>query len=220
MVMTGITPVIYYDPPQRVIRTDLPDGTFSRLEFDPWWQATWDQNDTVKDSAWFAERMELPADAPGHRAANLALAHAETPAIAHLDTLGRTFLMVADNGPAGKYETRVELDVEGNQRTVTDALGRTVMAYDYDLLGTVVHHSASMDAGERWMLGDVAGNPIRSWDSRGHIFRTKYDELPAPARAALRARHRCGPISTRTSLTARCCSNAPNTARASRATGN
>ena len=32
-----------------------------------------------------------------------------------------------------------------------------------------------MEAGERWMLNDVAGKPICAWDSRGHAFRTDYD---------------------------------------------
>ena len=39
------------------------------------------------------------------------------------------------------------------------------MRYDYDMLGTRIHQ-ASMEAGERWMLNDVTGKPIRAWDSR------------------------------------------------------
>ena len=100
-----------------------------------------------------------------------AAAHANTPDHAHLDTLGRTFLTIADNGAEGKYATRVELDIEGNQRAVIDALDRKVMVYDYDMLGNRIHQ-ASMEAGERWMLNDATGKPIRAWDSRGHEFRT------------------------------------------------
>jgi hypothetical protein len=33
------------------------------------------------------------------------------------------------------------------------------------------------------MLNDVAGKPIRAWDSRGHIFRTEYDPLRRPRRS-------------------------------------
>ena len=40
-----------------------------------------------------------------------------------------------------------------------------VMRYDYDMLGNRIHQ-ASMEAGERWTLSDVAGKPIRAWDSR------------------------------------------------------
>ena len=68
----------------------------------------------------------------------------------------------------------VVLDIEGNQREVIDAIGRVVMRYDYDLLGNRIHQ-ASMEAGERWMLDDVAGKPLYAWDSRGHRLRTAYD---------------------------------------------
>src|SRR5439155_13994577 len=84
------------------------------------------------------------------------------------------------------YPTRVELDIEGNQRGVRDAIvqngdqqGRIVMRYDYDMLGNRIHQ-ASMEAGERWMLNDVAGKPLYSWDSRNHRFRTAYDPLRRP----------------------------------------
>lgn len=64
------------------------------------------------------------------------------------------------------------------------------MRYDYSIAGPekekeTVHriHQASMEAGERWMLNDVTGKPIRAWDSRGHAFRTEYDELRRPSRS-------------------------------------
>ena len=50
------------------------------------------------------------------------------------------------------------------------------MRYDYDMLGSRIHQ-ASMEAGERWMLTDVAGQPIYAWDSRNHRFHTNYDAL-------------------------------------------
>ena len=102
--------------------------------------------------------------------------HLWTPSLAYLDTLGRTFLTVADNGDYGKYRTRVELDIEGNQREVIDAKGRVVMVYDYDMLGSRIRQQ-SMEAGARWVLNDVAGNPIYSWDSRSHRLRHVYDPL-------------------------------------------
>jgi RHS repeat-associated protein len=120
------------------------------------------------------------------KAAAKAAVHANTPAVAHFDALGRPILSVAFNRfvPNGsaveeKYATRTRLDIEGNQREVVDALGRLVMRYDYDILGNSIHQ-ASMEAGERWTLNDVTEKPIRSWDSRGHNFSTVYDELRRP----------------------------------------
>ena len=53
------------------------------------------------------------------------------------------------------------------------------MRYDYDMLGTQIHQ-ASMEAGARWMLGDVAGKSIRAWDDRGFTRHLIYDELQRP----------------------------------------
>jgi RHS repeat-associated protein len=123
-------------------------------------------------------------------AADKAAKHADTPTVAHFDTLGRTFLTVAHNRFERKqngttttleeqYSTRVELDIEGNQRQVKDAKDRIVMRYDYDMLGNRIHQ-ASMDAGERWTLNDAAGKPIHRWDSRDHQIRQVYDGLRRP----------------------------------------
>jgi RHS repeat-associated protein len=79
----------------------------------------------------------------------------------------------------GCFATRISLDIEGNQRDVRDALNRVVMRYDYDLLGNRIHQ-ASMEAGERWQLGDSTGKPIRAWDSRSFVRRMTYDSLRRP----------------------------------------
>ena len=145
---------------------------------------------------WHAQRQGGALGAQEQAAADKAAAHGDTPTTGYFDTLGRPFLTLADNGPDPalpgqhlRFATRVELDIEGNQRAVRDAIvqngdaqGRIVVRYDYDLLGNRIHQH-SMEAGARWMLNDVAGNPIRAWDSRGHTFRTAYD----PLRRSLRA---------------------------------
>jgi len=62
---------------------------------------------------------------------------------------------------------------------VLDALGRTVMAWDYDLIRRPLRET-SMDAGRRWMLPDAASQPMRRWDERSHAFRHAYDGLRRP----------------------------------------
>ena len=66
-----------------------------------------------------------------------------------------------------------------------DPLGRIVMRYAYDMLGNRIYQ-LSMEVGERWMLSDVAGKPIRAWDSRGHNFTTGYDALRRPVEQTVR----------------------------------
>ena len=124
------------------------------------------------------------------QAALKAAKHADTPSKAYFDSLGRTLLTVEHNRYDKKqngsittineeYQTRVELDIEGNQRKITDAKGRVVMTYDYDMLSTNIHQQ-SMEASERWMLNNVAGNPIYAWNSRNFRIRSEYDELNRP----------------------------------------
>jgi RHS repeat-associated protein len=135
---------------------------------------------------WLAQRQGGGLGAAEQAAATRAAAHANTPTTTYLDTLGRTFLTRAHNGYDAAddpiyFDTRGELDIEGNQRAVIDAAGRMVMTYDYDMLGNRTHQS-SMEAGQRWTLNDVTGKPIRAWDSRGHSLRTEYDALRRPER--------------------------------------
>lgn len=209
MTDTGVTPILFYDPVERVVATLHPNHTYEKVVFDPWRQETWDVNDTVTQSdpktdpdvgeffqllpandylpTWRDQRRSNQKGLDETAAANQAAAHAATPTVAHFDAMGRPMLTIADNGKVAngaiqKYATRVTLDIEGNQRSVQDANGRVVMQYDYDLLGNRIHQS-SMEAGQRWMLNDVTGKPIRTWDSRGHRFRTEYDELRRPVRS-------------------------------------
>ena len=64
-------------------------------------------------------------------------------------------------------------------------------SYDYDMLGNRIH-SASMDAGERWTLNDVAGRALYGWDSRDHRLRTTYDVLGRPTERVPADRRRAG----------------------------
>jgi len=150
--------------------------------------------DTDYLPTWFAQRQDGALGPQEQDAARKAAVHAKTPTVAHADALGRTFRTVAHNkykysntteaDPPTEafYHTRVIFDIEGNERAVIDAKDRVVMRYDYDMLGNRIHQ-ASMEAGERWMLNDVAGQPIRAWDSRGHTFRTEYDALRRATRS-------------------------------------
>lgn len=206
---TGVTPILFYDPVERVVATLHPNHSYEKVVFDPWRQETWDVNDTVTQSdpkadpdvgeffqllpaadylpTWYDQRKNGQKGADEKAAATKVAAHAATPTIAYFDTLGRPMLTVADNGKDAngavqKYATRVTLDIEGNQREVKDAKNRVVMRYDYDMLGNRIHQS-SMEAGQRWMLNDITGKPVRAWDSRDHSLRTEYDELRRPLRS-------------------------------------
>jgi RHS repeat-associated protein len=204
----GVSSILCYDPVERVVATIHPNHTYEKFVFGPWRQDSWDTNDTVLQNdpasdpdvgsyfsalpsgdyspTWYAQRDGGGLGADEQDAAAKAAAHTDTPTIAHLDTLGRTFLTITDNGGTDRFPSRVELDVQGNQRAVRDAMvqagdeqGRVVMRHDYDMLRKPIHQ-ASMESGERWMLNDASGKSVRAWDSRGHNLRTEYDALRRP----------------------------------------
>ena len=184
IVETGVTPVLHYDALDRLVRTDLPDGTFSRAEFATWVQRSFDQDDTVLESAWYADRNSPdpagnePAN-PEKRAAWLSAKHADTPSVEYLDAQGRPFYSVADNGTLGRYATHTVFDVLGNPLSVTDARGNVVMAYAYNSL-SVACKTDSMDAGERRTLLAVDGQPALGFDARNYRLRSVYDALRRP----------------------------------------
>jgi RHS repeat-associated protein len=196
--VAGVSPILCYDPVERVVATVHPNHSYEKIVFDPWHQDSWDVNDSVLQidptsdadvgnffqllpaadysPTWYTQRIAGGLGPQEQDAANKTKSHANTPTVVYFDALGRTFLTLVDNGPVGKYTTRIDFDIEGNQRSVTDALLREIMLYDYDMLKGRIHQS-SMEAGERWMLNDVASKSIRAWDSRGHNFRSQYDPL-------------------------------------------
>lgn len=144
----GVTSVTYYDAAGRVVRAEMPDGTFSRAEFTPWLSRSFDANDTVLESTWYRERgrdrfdpaQPLPVNPvtgqltanPDERAGWLAAQHADTPAETHFDSLGREVIVIAHNRTQGvdeKYLTYTRLDAEGKPLWVRDARGHLVMQY-------------------------------------------------------------------------------------------
>lgn len=192
LVETGVTVLFYYDPSGRMIKKEFPNSTVSRTEFDSWKQADYDQNDTVKDTSWYDDRINNLIDAeliaagkdPAREkvAAERAGEHHDTPAVRHFDTLGRPVLLVEHNkdGAADLFlQTKIDLDPEGNLRHITDARDNAVMTYKYSILGEMVYQD-SKDAGQRWLLTNITGSPLRNWDERDHVYSVEYDILHRP----------------------------------------
>jgi len=188
LVERGVTPIMHYDSLGRLIRTDLPDGTFSRVEFNSWQQQHFDAIDTVLESEWHGQRTDnthtnFIDTTEEHNAAQKAALHANTPSAVYLDSLGRSVLSIEHNGgEAGNehlYTTFIQLDIEGNARSVIDARGNTVVNYHYDILGHRIAEE-SMDDGRRWGMADVESKPIHSWDERNQIWTHHYDAFNRP----------------------------------------
>jgi RHS repeat-associated protein len=179
----GVSTTMFYDAPGRLVRTEMPDGSFSRVEFSPWDSTNWDANDTVKDSRWYRERLSTTERGPGTPAgsaaeeqkaaqaspeakgsARLAAEHGDTPAQILLDSLGREVISLAHNRTPDangvwqneKHVTFTKLDAEGKPLWIRDALGHLVMQY-------ITPPRANNAAGEAMPRGaapcyDMAGN--------------------------------------------------------------
>ncbi len=181
-----VTPLLRYDPLGRLIRTDFPNGTLARLDFDSWTEFRWDENDTVLESQWYLDRGSPdPAGSEPRdlekRAAWLAAQHAGTPTQLHYDALGRHVATVEDLGAAAQglpryLDTRYLYDIEGNLLGVVDALDRTAQLVAYDGAGRMVR-VRHMDSGERLTMLTASGTPWFKWDSRGHRLEYQYDRL-------------------------------------------
>jgi RHS repeat-associated protein len=166
-------------------KTDADVGDLFSLLPDSDYLPTWYQlrTDPANSATAFPDATTLAAE---QDAAAKAAAHAGTPGAALLDVLARAFLSVAHNRSTSNnvttdqfYATRTDLDIEGNQLGVIDAIGRTVMTYDYNMQKGRIHQ-ASMEAGQRWTLNNVLGKAIHGWDSRGFMRRMAYDALQRP----------------------------------------
>jgi RHS repeat-associated protein len=206
----GVSSILFYDPADRVVATLHPDHTYEKVIVEPWKQITWDVNDTSLESdpasdedvgyyfrnlpnsdylpTWYDQRIGGSLGKEEKLAAVKTSVHARTPSVAFSDTLGRTIIAVAHN----RFErdaafvdeflaTRTDLDIQGNQRAVIDALGRIVLRYDYNMLKTRIRQF-SADAGTRWMLNDVLGKAMLTWDSRMHRLHHEYDALHRPTK--------------------------------------
>ena len=151
-VVYGAWESIYYDSNNTVLQANPssdPDvGSFFALLT---------QQDYLP--TWYKRRISGLLDPEERQTAIKANAHANTPTVNHFNALGRMFLVIADNGSRGKYETRSKFDIVGNVRSVIDAKGRIVVKNDFDMAGSLIH-VASRDGGDRWMLGNAVGKAI------------------------------------------------------------
>jgi hypothetical protein len=191
----GVTPILYYDAAGRTVRTEMPDGTFNRVEFSPWHFRAYDANDTVleEDNAWYVRNRA--GSTAEQRAARLAAIHANTPAETHTDSLGREVVALAHNRwrkpqsndfviAEEKYLSYTKMDAEGKPLWLQDARGNYVMVYarvqspaDFQRMREVNNYVPAYDiagnllfqhsneAGDRWMLPDTTGQPMYVWDA-------------------------------------------------------
>ena len=182
---------LFYDPRGHVIRTQNPDGSEQHVVHGvpadladpsffnptPWEAYSYDENDNAGRT---------------HAAVSQVYRHHyNTPASILIDALGRTLMAVERNRPkalaAAPFPAIEELrtlstyDIQGNVLTVADALGRVAFTQLYDFAKRPLQIQ-NIDAGDRWIVTDAAGNLIEGRDSKGAIILHAYDVSNRPVR--------------------------------------
>jgi RHS repeat-associated protein len=181
----GVTPIIYYDAAGRTVRTEAPDGSYSRVEFSPWHVAAYDRNDTVLEpgNAWYARMSSAIASDAERRAAALTAKHAGTPTTTILDSLGRDVIAIAhnrvpDNAPTWanvpllerpwldeRYVTFTKPDAEGKPLWIRDARGNLVMQYI-----APVKPTRAADEPDTGNPESVPANAVPCYDIAGNLL--------------------------------------------------
>jgi RHS repeat-associated protein len=174
----GVTSIMYYDATGRLMRTEMPDATLSRIEFSPWHIRRFDQNDTVLESQWYHDRGAPKAtdpepNDPDQRAAWLAVHHAHTPSHTILDSLGRAVVSIVhnrvDDGAGGlrdeRYLTFTKLDAESKPLWIRDDRQNLVMQYI-----TPVKPTIAADEPDQSKLESIPAGSVPCYDIAGNLL--------------------------------------------------
>lgn len=193
----GVSPFLFYDSLGRLIATLRPDHSWEKVMLASWQQVSHDTHDTILVAdprmdpdvghifrllpqaewwpTWYAARIGSSVLAE-RQAAQKAAAHANTPALFHLDGLARKVLSIGDLGGGRQLKTRTSYDVKGSAAAITDPRGVVAFTYRFDMAQRQLE-IGSADAGRSLLLPDVRNSPVLSWDPTGHRVLTLFDAL-------------------------------------------
>ena len=184
--------VTQYDPLLRVIRIDTPKGFFSKVLFTPWEVIKSDEDDTVKESAYYLSFMaNYPAQPTQEQmdekdALEKASVFSETPAIRVLDNTGGVFLNT-QSLPERLLTGYQQNDIQGREILTIDPrlyqsnLNKKTSYYNfkyaYAMGETKAWFTDSADAGIALHLSNIFDNLVWSWSPRDYCQLISYDRL-------------------------------------------
>ncbi|WP_421921236.1 SpvB/TcaC N-terminal domain-containing protein [Marinifilum sp.] len=184
LVQHGVGPVLHYDALGRNIKTDLPDGTLTKVEFTPWEQYNYDQNDTVLESQWYQEnkvtnsglgdRPDLRDKIKGDRG-NIGDNISPDP-----NNPGGSIDLPDPTDPIDPENPQYPIDtelIESNVRVVlqTEKHANTPQVRYFDNLGR--EYMVEDDNGDYGKYRvhtklDIAGRPVEVTDAKGRLMTT------------------------------------------------
>ncbi|MDE3175251.1 MAG: VCBS repeat-containing protein [Pseudomonadota bacterium] len=160
-----------FDALDRIVRTDMPDGHFTRAAYGAWSKIYHDENDTTEG------RFDFDTPSADHFD-NRGLSIMRSRVNVEPDETGRTLLnefSVLD----AQGRTLAEIDARFFNPTASLRPARWNFQYVYDMLGNALMVE-SIDAGaaapgRSYVLATSAGDVAHSWDARGVKTTTNYE---------------------------------------------
>jgi len=203
LIDAGIMPpptVTHYDPLLRVIRIDTPKGFFSRVQFTPWDESHYDEDDTVLEAPYYLAFMaNYPADPTQQQkdekdALIKAARFYNTPAIKVIDSVGNTCLEIQTDADQRQLVSFMQTDIQNRvllsidprlyQANQTQSTDYYNFRYRYAMGQQKPACVDSADAGLQRHLDDIFDNQMWSLSARNYCQFISYDRLKR--RAALR----------------------------------
>ncbi|MEZ5123890.1 MAG: hypothetical protein R2736_20350 [Solirubrobacterales bacterium] len=181
LVATGVSATLTYDPAGRLVRTDMPDGTFLTAEFDPW------RGQPRRRRHGGAVALARRPRAPAHRRAADRRGSRLRPRGGGRRRGCRDLRRHAGHGPDGRRRPpdpaldHLGFDAAGHGRAGADEhrpRRRGQRPGGHRRARQPPHRlrlrpagrcstQASMDAGRRWSLPTVSSRVYVRWDERG-----------------------------------------------------
>ena len=158
-VHIGVSPILFYDPVERVIATIHPNHTYEKVVFDPWHQKTFDVNDTVASDprtdediqGYVAEYFKQEATQPGGWKTWLVQRG--------IDSLAPP---QNENGLDAEQKAAVRTLIHADTPTVAyfDSLGRTFLTVAHNKFERRENNSVIIveDRYHTWAFLDIEGN--------------------------------------------------------------
>ena len=205
--------ITHYDPLLRVIRIDTPKGFYSKVEFSPWEQISWDEDDTVTDSVYYKNFMaNYPADPTQEQideknALDMAAGFDGTYTTSVLDSTGgviRTIQLLKEGTKTRQLTTFYELDIQGRKLTEIDprlyadnlAKGTSYynFRYQYSMSDEKPIVTDSADAGTQKHFNNILDKLIWSLSARDYCQVSYYDGLSRQTQVLVQKVPGTGPI--------------------------
>lgn len=188
--------ITHYDPLLRVVRIDTPKGFYSKVEFSPWEQMSWDEDDTVTDSVYYKNFMANYPTNPTQEqideknALDMAAGFYGTYTTSVMDNMGgtiRSIQLLKEGTDSRELITFYALDIQGRKLTEIDprlyadniSKGTSYynFQYQYSMSGDQPIVTDSADAGTQKHFSNILDKLIWSLSARDYCQVIYYDGL-------------------------------------------